>query len=1135
MHIDVAEGLKAINPKLFEEVRARYKTAKGHSRLTEACVTRWGAVGEGGSQLAVRLPEYAVAVCFTFAEGLDQNIVKVVLSIWREDGFRHENLIHMPPKPGKLLYRLMDPGFIFGTHLTAFLQKFVHRVVLGASSYNKESSAHLIGGVGSVVRRVYHFLTRLMWVVLPVDEFFSKISARQKQYCTEYCTEKRLLRISAMLLSAPGVLCKSSKGGKNPWNIFYQLQWKGLVKSKPGPGLLMLNPRATRSAGGGKTSALELCYGPCYRPDMEGGIGELCTIMHKLSLQKFDDQRNFLPKGTIRSVCSGPQSLPYERVKVMVKAVFVQATAAAVALMKKYEPVLSDPHLFLAAIGLMGEVPVLSKNGKTSSYFVANRDSLANAACFQGQMNEIEQGYASLLGPGEKLGEYFHGPMRTLSLSPACRQELVDFRRADSVRLPSTLSGETGSYHVGEDHKNGTFKFRPRPVSAFPRLTELSLKCAAMPKTQNRIEGGFSLDSIAFCSNRRNQGPEMWSAILRKLNHKTFHLQKDLAKESFIQRFAECIEFRRDHKTLLQKCYAPDTALAEKKYAARRREDLPQYVQRGGAYSVTNICDGTDSLKILQSRNRNGGQEQNSRYRDCEQVEPLGESESLHPKPKRRLSQKKLAKPSLEAPSEWTLSSLNKEKIDDLRDLCATQGITVVPAGGRRAVKSDYIAAILEDQGRQRETSHAQFAAPEAIQVESSNSQDLAEVNDIPLAEVDLPPADVIDQSGMDHDDQLVVLEENLGHINSTLSPPSDEAGVPVACGLSGDDRLARPGPATDDEAYDLEELDSFILDCMENNVDPWSGDSNSEAMKLFDREMSAPSADTDFLSESDSEDEASSIVFAPRPDSEDQASSRTVVSPPELNSEDQASSRQPKGVPALQKKTPSVWNLESTASLASARNWRPSNIISTSAFSSRSRPDCIHGEAIRSVTLQRSDGQQFTVKDSGCLFYILRTPLAGIEMVKISAIFHPKEHSKGDQMQVFIEYCRVLKSSEAALVCDRADDLTQLIKSAEGKSFLSTSVGSKQIELQLKERREQKKMELYHWGDVFFKANAANLVGAVYWVSRGNESDRANNAQFQKDVLKGISDKIPVTSLQAMDYVVVGSSFSDSRLREFS
>jgi hypothetical protein len=95
--------------------------------------------------------------------------------------------------------------------------------------------------------------------------------------------------------------------------------------------------------------------------------------------------------------------------------------------------------------------------------------------------------------------------------------------------------------------------------------------------------------------------------------------------------------------------------------------------------------------------------------------------------------------------------------------------------------------------------------------------------------------------------------------------------------------------------------------------------------------------------------------------------------------------------------------------------------------------------------------------------------------------------------------------------------------------------VGSKQIELQLKERREQKKMELYHWGDVFFKANAANLVGAVYWVSRGNESDRANNAQFQKDVLKGISDKIPVTSLQAMDYVVVGSSFSDSRLREFS
>ncbi len=103
--------------------------------------------------------------------------------------------------------------------------------------------------------------------------------------------------------------------------------------------------------------------------------------------------------------------------------------------MKKYEPVLSDPHLFLAAIGLMDEVPVLCKNGKTSSYFVANRDSLANAASFQGQMDEIEQGYASLLGPGKKLSEYFHGPMRTLSLSPACRQGLVDFRKADSVSI----------------------------------------------------------------------------------------------------------------------------------------------------------------------------------------------------------------------------------------------------------------------------------------------------------------------------------------------------------------------------------------------------------------------------------------------------------------------------------------------------------------------------------------------------------------------------------------------------------------------------------------------------------------------------------------------------------------------------
>ena len=1139
MHIDVAEGLKAINPKLFEEVRARYITAKGYSRLIEACVTRWGAVGEGGSQLAVRFPEYPVIVLFSFAEGLDRSIVQAAVSIWHVDGFRHDNMIHLPPKPGKLLYRLMDPGFIFGTHMTAFFDKFVHRIVLGASSYNKESSAHLIGGVGSAVRRVYHFLTRLMWVVLPVKEKYTKFSARQKQHLTD----KKLPLMFAMLQSAPGILFKSSKGGKNPWNMFYQLQWKGLVKANLGPGLLMLNSSATRSAAGGGTSALQHCYGPCFRQDMEGGIEEFCNIIHKLSLQKFDDQRNFLPKGTIRTMCSGPQNLPYERRKVMLKAVFLQATAAAVAIKNKFESTLSDPHLWLAGVSLMDEVPVTLKNGKTSSYFVANRDSLANAACLEGLMDEMEQKYAPQLGLGEKLGEYFHGPLRDLLLSPACRQQLIDFRKANSVNFARNVLGETGSYKIGEDHKNGRFKFRPMPVSAFSLLTELSLKCAAMPRTQNRIEGGFSLDSIAFRSNRRNQGPEMWSAILRKMNYRSFHLKKDVAQEFFNQNFDDCTQFRRNNRNGLRKCYFPDNDQTQAKYHARMRSDLPQYVERGEAYrGKSNICDGTDSSKALQSRNRNAGQKENSRFRDCEPDEALGEGESSRPKQKRSQKKKKMANPSLEAPSEWTLDSLNELPVADLKDMCSIQEITVVRDGTRSLTKRDYIAAILEDQSRQREISHEQFSEPEAIQLESSNSQDLTEADDIPIAEADNSQADVTNHSDLGHDDQAAIACGHSGNASlespdpesndeeideSTLAllegnmacpPPIDEARALVTCGVSGDASLESPDPASNDE---FDENLGYILDCLEKGIEPYSEQPNSEALKQFDRDMSAPAADTDFLSESDSEDQASSGTDAPLQDSEDQAPSRTDAPLPE-------------GLPALPKKTPSAWKREFTANMARERSWRPSNIISTCAYTYRSKPDCCHGEPIKSVILQRADGQQFTVKDSGCLFYLLRTPLAGIELVKVSAIYHPKDVSKGGQMQVFIEYCRVLKGSEAALVCDRADDLTRLIKSNDGHSFISTSVGSKQIELQLRERREQKKEELYHWGDVFFQANAANLVGAVYWVSTGNESDRAKCPSFQNDVLRGIKDKIPVTNLKALDYVVVGSSFSDSRLCGF-
>lgn len=126
----------------------------------------------------------------------------------------------------------------------------------------------------------------------------------------------------------------------------------------------------------------------------------------------------------------------------------------------------------------------------------------------------------------------------------------------------------------------------------------------------------------------------------------------------------------------------------------------------------------------------------------------------------------------------------------------------------------------------------------------------------------------------------------------------------------------------------------------------------------------------------------------------------------------------------------------------------------------------------------------------------------------------------------MLVEFHRVLRGRNVLEVCDRADDLTNVVSGSDGKPIVCTSAGSKEIRRQIEQRGE--KEELYHWGDVSSIANAENLLGAVYWVTIACETDRVVNAEFRKSLLTGIKDKIPITDLKSMDYVVVGSSFSD-------
>ena len=179
-------------------------------------------------------------------------------------------------------------------------------------------------------------------------------------------------------------------------------------------------------------------------------------------------------------------------------------------------------------------------------------------------------------------------------------------------------------------------------------------------------------------------------------------------------------------------------------------------------------------------------------------------------------------------------------------------------------------------------------------------------------------------------------------------------------------------------------------------------------------------------------------------------------------------------------------------------------------------------------MTLEREDDhKQFTVKLKGRVFYLLRT-LFGVQMVYLTTIYHPQT-GEGNERPVWIEYYRVLRASDALQVCDRSTSNIQLLEGSDGKPISSKSIGSQELQIEMAEREKQGKPELYHWGDVLCTSNATSLIGAVYWLTKGDEIAWQNSLQCRNEVLKAVKDKIPINELRFMNRVVVGSGFSDS------
>jgi hypothetical protein len=831
---------------------------------------------------------------------------------------------------------------------------------------------------------------------------------------------------------------------------------------------------------------------------MEGAVTNLCDVINRISKMKFDHPRNVLPKGLIRSLCSGPQDHPHERRIRMVQVVATLAVQAAKNLVKQFGSVLFDPHMFYAGISCVDAVPVVDTDSQKSVYYVANDVALANAACLIGQMRELEQGYAPQLGAGERLGHFMHGPLRALFLDSTAQKELCEFRKARGVLLDRRLT-EDGSYSRAPD--KGGFTFRPIPFSIFPALVQGSLQCAAQPKTNQMVEGGFSLASMAFRSYRRNQGPELNSDTIRKKNAQNYGVIPFVQSKEFLDEFAKTSRHRRMHHTLYKKIYSPDPGETEEKYAARMREDLPQYIKNGEAWQDTNINDDAPEMaNALKRPDRNGGRKQNSRHRehagDADEIQLDAVRDSTRALGRRRPTPSASAAPV----KRWTLELLNKETLATLRDMCRIQNLVVQPSSGGRVMKADFVAALLAD-----EDSH----------LESSNIDSQAEGDspELPMAEAADNGDEVLgaDPSEASREREQMESVQDSGPIESEGDSEPMDQGAHAPPDVSVGPAVPATAAATDcvhdssktSEAQD--DLQQFMRDYYEDGLDPFecNVDTLVEASELenFNRVMSVDAEVEAEDSESDSEDAGQVIP------------------------------RRSAAIEDIKRRQVGVWKREYAEALAGSSAWKPCKVKKVTKTPSReAKRQCLLGTPLKSVFLEREDEdnvvQQFTVNLTGRVFYLLRTP-GGVELVQLTQIYHPNAY-EGEEPPVLIEYYRVLASSDAIQVCDRADTNFQRYQCSGGETILTSSAGSKQLQIERAERVQQGKSELYHWGDVLCRSNATSLIGGVYWLTRADEQDWGNQA-CRSEVLRCVRDKFPITQLHSMDYVVVGSSFSDS------
>ena len=160
LHAKVAEllGQERLKPLLE-------RFSNGLERQAEAVVSRWLMVQNTVKQMDFKRLMLVCLLIVGFAEGTDENKIKVLQDVCGTRGFVDEGRIRFKKlKVGTFFRFMISPVEILYMAVTSLIHTLAFQPLLAASAHRSECGSSSMRGLGSMVRVVDLVLRRLLWV-----------------------------------------------------------------------------------------------------------------------------------------------------------------------------------------------------------------------------------------------------------------------------------------------------------------------------------------------------------------------------------------------------------------------------------------------------------------------------------------------------------------------------------------------------------------------------------------------------------------------------------------------------------------------------------------------------------------------------------------------------------------------------------------------------------------------------------------------------------------------------------------------------------------------------------------------------------------------------------------------------------